>query len=104
MSDRKNENDSIKQHLAQLNNDIGEQEKASNKDFFQRVLADDLFFRRASGDVVNKKGYLSDLDEVANNPYEISETYVQDIVVDNETAVATVLVIAKRKDMDRVRP
>jgi alkylhydroperoxidase/carboxymuconolactone decarboxylase family protein YurZ len=88
------------QRLRRLNEEIGEQEKAANSTYFQKLLSDSFIFRRASGDIVDKPGYLHDLEEVSENPYEQLNTYVRDVAIDKESAVATILVLAKRKNME----
>lgn len=64
----------LEKELIEINLKIGEAEKARDEAFLKRVLADDLIFRRASGQVVNKTEYLTDLQNSANTyDYLISE-------------------------------
>ena len=95
------ETDPEKQRLRRLNEEIGEKEKDGDGKYFLMLLADDFVFRRANGDIVNKKDYLESLEKVAENPYEHLEVHVREVVIDRDSAVADVLVIAKRKNMQR---
>jgi KAP family P-loop domain/Domain of unknown function (DUF4440) len=54
----------MEKELIELNIRIGEAEKELNEAFLERVLADDLILRRASGKIENKKEYL----ESVRNP------------------------------------
>src|SRR5206468_834977 len=95
------EADADKQFLMELNKKMGENEKSADLIFFQDLLADNFLFRRANGDVVNREAYLQDLEQIAENPYQRLDTHVREVVVDKDSAVATVLVIAKRKKMEQ---
>src|SRR5262245_37180493 len=52
---------------------MGEAERKRDVPFLRGILADDLWFRRASGKVVNKAQYLKDL-ESSENSYEYLES------------------------------
>ena len=88
------------QRLRGLNEEIGKQEKAANSTYFEELLSDNFIFRRANGDIVDKIEYCRSLEKVPENPYEQLDTYVQEVTIDKDSAVATVLVIAKRKSME----
>lgn len=57
---------SPEQKLTLLNIDIGKAEQQRNKDTLDRILANDLIFRRASGAVVDRDTYLEDLQNSEN--------------------------------------
>jgi hypothetical protein len=97
----KSEADSDNQRLIQLNKEMGKEEKNANGPFFQDLLDEHFIFRRANGDIVDKQKYLEGLNDVPKDPYERLETHVQEVVIDKETAVATVFIAAKRKSMER---
>lgn len=99
----KSESDPEQQSLKRLNEEVGEREKAGDSAYFQALLADDFVFRRADGNIVHNKEYLQSLEKVSENPYERLDTHVREVMVDKDSAVATVLVIAKRKSMERPR-
>ena len=69
--------------------------------FFDELLADTSLFRRAKGTIEDKRHYLDDLTSVAKNSYERLETVVEKVTLDGNSGVVNVLVIAKRKNMDR---
>jgi hypothetical protein len=68
----------------------------------QRLLGDDLIFRRTNGAIHHKADYLQSLETGRLNPYELLETSVVSVYMDvadgQETAVTSVRVRAKRKD------
>jgi hypothetical protein len=64
----------LKKRLIEMNVKIREAEKTRDEAFLKTILADDLTFRRASGKIVNKNEYLTDLQDSANTfEYLISE-------------------------------
>src|SRR5437016_11226741 len=91
----------IGQALKRLNEEIGRKEQAGEVLFFDTLLADNFLFRRASGAIVDKQHYLNGLMSVTENPFEQLDTIVETITLDEDSAVADVLVIAKRKNMER---
>jgi Domain of unknown function (DUF4440) len=95
------EADSDNQRLIQLNAQMGKEEKDANGPFFKGLLDEHFIFRRANRDIVDKKKFLEALKDVPKDPYERLETHVQEVVIDKETAVATVFITAKRKSMER---
>lgn len=94
-----NEND-VKQELNDLNIEMGKAEKNRDADYFQKVLHEDLRFRRANKKIVTKKEYLWDLIQPENTFEELS---VSDVEVttygdsDGDTAVVSLLVYARFK-------
>ncbi len=92
------------QDLRDLNERIGQQEKngdAKAVEFFGKVLADDLIFRRASGIVVTKPQFLDDLKPDA---FEVLNWVVQEPEVYDDGAVVAVTVEAKRRGEQRDKP
>ncbi len=51
--------------------------------------------------IVGKEEYLKGLATVVDNPYESLETRVRKISIDKDSAVVEVLVVTKRKNMER---
>jgi len=96
------ETDPNKQSLRQVTEEMGARERDADGTFFQGLLADDFVFRRANGDIVHKAEYLQSLERVAENPYERLETHVREVAIDKDSAVVTVLVVAKRKQMEHL--
>jgi len=94
-------NVSSDQELRRLNEEIRVKEQAGEVAFFDELLADNFLFRRADGTIVDKRHYLGDLALVAENPYERLESVVENMTLDGGSGVVNVLVIAKRKKMDR---
>ena len=89
------------QELRRLNEEIRVKEQAGEKPYFEKLLADTFLFRRADGTIVDKRQYLDDLGSVAKNPYERLESVVENVTLDGNSGVVNVLVLAKRKNMDR---
>jgi len=89
------------QELRRLNKEIGVKEQAGEVPYFDKLLADNFLFRRADGTIVDKRHYLGDLALVAENPYERLDTVVENVTLDGDSGVVNVLVIAKRKNMER---
>jgi hypothetical protein len=83
--------------------EIGVKEQAGVVPFFDSLLADTFLFRRADGTIVDKRRYLDDLTSVAKNPYERLDTVVENVMLDGDgdSGVVNVLVLAKRKNMER---
>jgi hypothetical protein len=87
-------NQDDRRELQELNVKIGEAEKGRDADFLRTVLADDLYFRRASGVVVDRATYLVDLAKPENTyEYLVSEDVA--VTVYESTAVASLRVRAK---------
>jgi alkylhydroperoxidase/carboxymuconolactone decarboxylase family protein YurZ len=85
------------QELVGLNVKLAEAEKRGDPEaiaFLDGVLADDLIFRRANGEVVTKAKYLADLKPDA---YDRLETTVETVTVHPDAAVVEVKVVAQRK-------
>jgi len=89
------------QELRRLNEEIRVKEQAGEKAFFDELLTDNFLFRRADGTIVDKRHYLGDLELVAKNPYERLESVVESVILDGGSGVVNVLVLAKRKKMER---
>jgi hypothetical protein len=89
------------QELRRLNEEIRVKEQAGEKPYFDELLADTFLFRRADGTIVDKRQYLDDLGSVAKNPYERLESVVENVTLDGVSGVVNVLVLAKRKKMER---
>jgi hypothetical protein len=83
----------IEKTLRALNAAIGDAERGGDTAFFQRVLADDLIFRRASGAVVTKQQFLYDLEP---NAFVVMRDEVVDVQVYDDSVVVTVRVTAQR--------
>jgi hypothetical protein len=80
---------SLEEELIQLNIVIGEAEKQRDKDTLDRILANGLIFRRASGVVIDKATYLKELQNPENTcNYLCSE--VIDIKLSKSQTVALV--------------
>ncbi len=94
-------NSSLDQELIQLNKEIGRKEQAGEVPFFDTRLTDNFLFRRAKGAIVDKQQYLDDLASVKEDPYEQLDTIVENVTRGEGSAVANVIVIAKRKSMER---
>jgi ketosteroid isomerase-like protein len=89
---------SLQQELTKLNIDIGEAEKQRDKDTLNRILANDVIFRRASGVVVDKATYLKDLQNSENTyNYLCSEVIEVKLSESQDTAIVTLHVRAKGK-------
>lgn len=82
------------QMLAELNRQISEAEKQGNKSFFEDTLAENLIFRRASGQVVTKQKFLDDL---ATDVFDILIADIDNVKIYQNTAVVVVYITAKRK-------
>jgi hypothetical protein len=87
--------------LRKLNAAIGKAEKEADASFLRRVLAPDLIFRRASGQVVDRTTYLVDLVAEGNkyNLLELVEPFdVLKFDADkdvNKTAVVSLIIRAE---------
>lgn len=88
------------EQLKQLNLEIGRREKAGDGEYFTKLLADDLIFRRANGVMVDKSAFIDGLATVVENPYEQSDTRVENVTVNGTSAVVRAIVIAKRRNME----
>jgi len=94
-------NPSIDQELRRLNEEIGIKEQAGEVRFFDELLTDNFLFRRANGSIVDKRHYCDGLASVAENPYERLDTVVENVTLDEDSGVVNIIVIAKRKTMER---
>lgn len=84
--------------LRELNLQIGIKEAEGDKEFFEKYLADDLIFRRASEKVVTKKEFIQGLK---SDQFDILETDISgDINLYGDHAVTNVKIKAKRKSED----
>ena len=80
--------------LERLNAQIGEAELRRDENFLRDVLADDLVFRRASGKVVTKDEYLTELVKPENKyDYLISEDI--NVKLNDDVALVSLFVRAK---------
>lgn len=84
--------------LAQLNAEIGAAETNGDRAFLEHVVAEQLAFRRASGAVVDRAGYLA-----AVAPSEPRLTEVESIALHGDRAVVTCVVTLLRADGERPR-
>lgn len=80
--------------FVELNIKIGESEKLRDEEFLNAVLADELIFRRANGEVSNKEKYLRDLRN-PNNRYEYLKSEDVKPTVYEGVAVVSLKVQAK---------
>ena len=84
--------------LAQLNVEIGVAETNGDRAFLDGILAEQLAFRRASGAVVDRPGYLA---AVAESEQRITE--VEAIQLYGDRAVVTCVVTLVRANGERPR-
>lgn len=84
--------------LAQLNVAIGQAETNGDLGFLEALVADKLAFRRASGAVVDRAGYLA-----AVAPSEQRTTEVESVHMCGDIAVVTCIVTVHRADGERPR-
>jgi ketosteroid isomerase-like protein len=79
--------------LTRLNHEFTEHERqgASGAEFFSRVLADDLCFRRANGAAVDKPTFLQGLEDPGNTSEELTSE-VREVGVAGDWALAEVIV------------
>ena len=82
------------QILIKLNRQISEAEKQGNKSFFEDTLAENLIFRRASGQVVTKQEFL---DGLATDAFDILIADIANVRIYQNTAVVVINITAKRK-------
>ena len=92
-----NDEDS-KTFLRELNERLGQEEKAGNDKFFDDYLSDYLVFRRARGKIVGKREFRKGLDP---NQFEELKTHVDHVDVQGESAVVDVTVTSKRKGEEK---
>jgi hypothetical protein len=91
------ENDhDAQERLKVLNLEIGEAEKRRDARWLRSVLADELYFKRASGDVNDRATYLADLLKPENS-FESLKSESVDVTVYETTAVVSLRVRAKGK-------
>jgi hypothetical protein len=89
---------SLEQKLTKLNIDIGEAEKARDREWLKPILDNDLIFRRANGIIVNKETYLKDLENPENTyNYLCSEVVDVKLSASQDTAIVILHVRAKGK-------
>ena len=84
--------------LAQLNLEIGVAETNGDRAFLDGIVAEQLAFRRASGALVDRPGYLA-----AVAPSEPRITEVESIQLHGDRAVVTCFVTLLRADGERPR-
>ena len=84
--------------LAQLNVELGAAETNGNRAFLDGIIAEQLAFRRASGAVVDRPGYLA---AVAESEPRITE--VESIQLYGDRAVVTCVVTLVRANGERPR-
>lgn len=82
--------------LIGLNVLIGDAELNRDENFLREVLADDLAFRRASGAVVTKDEYLSELIK-PENTYEYLRSENIKAQINTDAALVSLVVSAKGK-------
>ncbi len=87
--------------LCHLARQMGEAEKNRNQEFFKALLADKLTFRRASGAIVDKETFLTDLRNPANT-YETLEQ--RDVVAHIYENVGVVTLLVQAKGMREGKP
>jgi ketosteroid isomerase-like protein len=78
--------------LTELNRTFASAEFAGDAKFFQRHLADDLKFRRASGKVVDKPTFLSDLEAPGNTNERLDASDIEVLPFDNDLALCSSVV------------
>lgn len=79
------------QDLIDLNRRVGEAEKQRDETYLSEILADDLVFRRASGDIVGKQDYLKGIRD-RNNTYSHLESLDIEAKIKDQVAVVTLRV------------
>jgi hypothetical protein len=84
--------------LAQLTVDIGAAETSGDRAFLDSVIAEQFAFRRASGAVVDRAGYLA---AVAASEPRLTE--IESIQLYGDRAVVTCVVTLVRSDDERPR-
>jgi hypothetical protein len=94
MSTANQDNKNSEDLLRRLNHEVGDNEKAANRSFFVLYLADDLVFRRANGDIVEKEAFL---DGLMPDQFDMLETSVDALDVKGNSAVVDVTVKAQRR-------
>lgn len=88
------------EQLEQLNQELGRREKAGDGEYFAKLLTDGFIFRRANGVLVGKSAFIDGLATVVENPYEQSDTRIENVTVNGASAVVHAIVIAKRRNME----
>jgi hypothetical protein len=81
------------QDLIELNQRIGEAEKQRDETYLSEILADDLVFRRASGDIAFKQDYLKGIRDTNNTYSRLESVDIEPKIKDN-VAVVTLRVNA----------
>jgi len=81
------------QDLVDLNHRIGEAEKNRNENYLTEILADDLVFRRANGDIAFKQDYLQGIRD-PDNTYSRLESSDIEAKIRDHVAVVTLRVNA----------
>ena len=86
--------------LIELNEEIARQEQQGEtaREYFQKLLSDQLLFRRVSGKVVGKSESGGFLEELKNNPF--SSRTPEEIAVSmlDDRALVTLVIVGTRKD------
>jgi hypothetical protein len=81
------------EHLIDLNRRVGEAEKQRDEIYLSEILADDLVFRRATGDIAFKQDYLKGIRDT-NNAYSRLESVDIEPKIKDNVAVVTLRVNA----------
>lgn len=81
------------QHLTELNRRLGEAEQQRLETYLSELMADDLVFRRANGDIANKQDYLQGIRDPANT-YSRLESFDIEPKIKDHVAVVTLRVDA----------
>jgi hypothetical protein len=92
-----NDDERTKNYLTELNREMVqmEQQGEAAREYFEPRLSDQLLFRRASGKVDSRSGFLGGLK---NNPFERRESEDVSAVVQGDRALVRLIVAGKRKD------
>lgn len=83
----------LEQDLIELNRRVGEAEKNRDDWYLSEIMADDLVFRRANGDIVDKQDYLNGIRD-KKNTYSLLESVDIEPKIKDHVAVVTLRVNA----------
>jgi hypothetical protein len=75
------------QHLIELNCRVGEAEKGRDDRYLSEILADDLVFRRANGDIAGKQDYLNGIRDLNNSYSRLEATSIEPKIQDDVALV-----------------
>jgi hypothetical protein len=94
MDDANRDSRTVEKTLVERNKRIAQAEKDRDTGFLREILADDLYFRRANGQVVDKQTYLQSI-ESPENTYEQNEAEDVTATVYEDLAVVSLIVRAR---------